>query len=197
MINQIEDALKNFLRGVGENSINIYNEISLQHELGLFLRFAFKDKLTVEFERPVNHFGLNVSDFAKKEIDIVLYTQDKSSIYAIELKFPRNGQYPEQMFKACEDIMFLEQLKERGFKGGFFIMLADDPGFYSQKGETSGIYSYFRDGKILTGKIQKPTGKKDSEVNIKGKYKIYWNEINLGNNSNQFKGELKYFVVRV
>jgi hypothetical protein len=26
----------------------------------------------------------------------------------------------------------------------------------------------------LTGNIQKPTGKKDSEVNIRGKYEVRW-----------------------
>ena len=53
--------------------------------------------------------------------------------YAIEFKFPRNGQYPEQMFKATQDVAFLEQLVAAGFAGGLFVMVADDPLFYSGK----------------------------------------------------------------
>jgi hypothetical protein len=48
------------------------------------------------------------------------------------LKFPRNGQYPEQMLNACKDVAFLEQLVERGFDGGLFVMAADDRLFYAK-----------------------------------------------------------------
>jgi hypothetical protein len=172
----IENSIRNFMDSLSKGRINIYNEMSLQHELGFFLRNTFQNKpdINIEFERPVNFFGFAIKDFVKKEIDICLYNAKNNEKYAIELKFPRNGQYPEQMFKACEDIMFLEQLREKGFNGGFFVMLADDDGFYSPKKDNERIYGFFRAGKTLTGNIQKPTGKKDSEVNIRGKYEVRW-----------------------
>lgn len=50
-----------------------------------------------------------------KEIDISIFTEDHTEKYAIELKCPLNGQYPEQMYSFVKDIKFMEQLKDLGF----------------------------------------------------------------------------------
>lgn len=39
--------------------------------------------------------------------------QDIDEIYAIELKYPKNGQYPEQMYSFIKDIKFMQQVKEK------------------------------------------------------------------------------------
>jgi hypothetical protein len=89
--------------------LDVYNEFSLQHELGVFLRGKLEQR-NVQFERNVSFF-FSGSTFVKKEIDIAIFSPDKSILdCAIELKFPRNGQYPEQMFSFCRDILFAEQL---------------------------------------------------------------------------------------
>ena len=62
--------------------------------------------------------------------------------YAIELKYPRNGQHPEQMFSFCKDITFAEELVEAGSRHAAVIIFADDPLFY--RGRSNGIYGYFR-----------------------------------------------------
>jgi hypothetical protein len=112
----------------------------------------------------------------KREIDISIFSPDMNELEAvIELKYPRNGQVPEQMFSFCKDISFLEQLTERKFRRGYFLALADDPLFYS--GSCEKIYSYFRGGKALTGTIQKPTGAKDKQVIVRGEYNIEWNPV--------------------
>ncbi len=49
----------------------------------------------------------------------------------------------------------------------FLEQLADDDWFYSPKKDNERIYVFFMAEKLLTGTIQKPTGKKDSEVNIR------------------------------
>lgn len=59
-----------------------------------------------------------------------------------KLKYPRNGQYPEQMYSFCKDILFIEQLKQAGFARTLLIIFADDPLFYNGYG--GGIYDYFR-----------------------------------------------------
>ncbi len=42
---------------------------------------------------------------------LVLYEKRSSLLDAVvELKFPRNGQHPEQMYSFCKDIVFAEQL---------------------------------------------------------------------------------------
>lgn len=162
-----------FFRQVEAGTIEIYNEFSLQHELGLFLRSAAgAGQYQVQFERPVGFFALGASGFVKKEIDISIVAPDKSQRIAMELKFPRSGQHPEQMFKFCQDICFVEQIVAAGFTAGFFVVAVDDPLFYS--GLSVGIYAHFRGGLPLHGVIQKPTGKRDETVNICGAYTVEW-----------------------
>ena len=86
----------------------------------------------------------------KRESDISILTSDHTKKLAAELKFPRNGQHPEQMFKAIQDLAFLEQLVAGGFISGAFVMPVDDPLFYSGRDQT-GIYSFFRGGQGLQG----------------------------------------------
>ena len=164
-----------FMGLIKTGKVEIYNEFSLQHELGIFLR----DKLPsfkVEFERNVGHFNLQKGRFVKKEIDISVVNRSTGECSAvIELKYPRNGQVPEQMFSFCKDIMFIEQLVQAGFKSGAFVAVADDPLFYSGKAE--GIYSMFRAGEPIHGEITKPTGAKDSKVHVRGRYQASWQEI--------------------
>ena len=145
----------------------------MQHELGIFLRSSLGTKYKVQFERSVSFFDLEKNNFAKKEIDISIFLKDLSIKHAIEIKFPRNGQYPEQMFKACKDIYFLEQLIEAKFDDCYFIMIVDDPLFY--RGEKKdGIYEYFRGNKPLHGQIWKPTGLRDENFYVNGKHNINW-----------------------
>jgi hypothetical protein len=159
------------------SGIEIYNEFSLQHELGAYLRSVVaQDSYRVQFERPADFFGIPSAKLLKKEIDIAVSSQDQTHKAAIELKFPRNGQYPEQMFSACKDVAFLEQLVDRGFERGVFVMAADDRLFY-QGADTGGVYSYFRSGKPICGLIRKPTGAKDESFAIRGSYILTWHEL--------------------
>lgn len=158
----------------------IYNEFSLQHELGIFLRENLQNQ-KVEFERNISFFDFTKDDFVKKEIDICVYDTNKN-LCAIELKFPRNGQYPEQMFSFCKDIKFLEQLKSK-FEKCYFLLIADDKNFYSSQNKKDGIYKYFRtynlkDIPTLAGHLAKPTKNSSSkEFSLSGNYKIVWENI--------------------
>ena len=71
------------------------------------MREKFSD-YKVQFERNVSFFGI-IGITVKHEIDIVIYSEDMAEKYAIELKFPRNGQVPEQMYSFVKDICFMEQ----------------------------------------------------------------------------------------
>ncbi|WP_418186650.1 hypothetical protein [Aliarcobacter lanthieri] len=174
----IQELIQNFLQ-TKVSSETIYNEFSLQHELGIFLRENLKNQ-KVEFERNISFFEFSKDDFVKKEIDISIYNKDKN-LCAIELKFPRNGQYPEQMFSFCKDIKFLEQLKSK-FEKCYFLLIVDDKNFYSSKLLKDGIYQYFRTENLsqistLKGKIEKPTLNSSSkEFTLTGKYKIVWED---------------------
>ena len=161
-----------FVQSVAADGIEIYNEFSLQHEFGIFLRAALPN-YKVQFERNIAHFGPSKSHFTKRELDIAVFSPDRTELkYAIELKYPRNGQYPEQMFSFCKDIAFAEELKAAGFARAALLIFADARPFYAGSGE--GIYGFFRSGRPITGRIEKPTGDKNDHVQIKGSYVVSW-----------------------
>ncbi|MBP3327265.1 MAG: hypothetical protein J6L77_12720 [Coprococcus sp.] len=136
--------------------------------MGIFLR-ARLTGYKVQFERNTRLF--EIQGTTKHEIDIVIYNEKEK--YAIELKYPLNGQYPEQMFSFVNDIKFMEELKNAGFDSTYCLTLVQDKNFYLDQ-KQDGIYAYFR-GKIpVHGTITKPTGKKDEQLCIKGSYKIEW-----------------------
>lgn len=160
-----EKLIADFIEEIKNGNVELYNEFSFQHELGIYLRNKLPQDYKVQFERNVNFFRIEKGQTKtiKKEIDIVIFNSDKSEKYAIELKYPRNGQHPEQMYAFIKDILFMEQLQQRyGFKQTFAITLVDDKLFVSGKKITD-IYQYFRKGENnekITGEIKKPTGKK-------------------------------------
>ena len=166
-----------FMQRADAGEVEIYNEFSLQHEFGLFLRSALP-AFKVQFERNVAFFGLDKSGFEKREIDICAYSKVEKPVLAVELKFPRNGQYPEQLFSFCKDIVFLEQLRSAGFAQCAFVAVVEHRPFYS--GRQEGIYSFFRGGAPLHGEVLKPTGNKDKTLEIAGSYSIAWRSISDG-----------------
>ena len=177
---KIEQLLNSFMSLVALGGVEVYNEFSLQHELGIFLRA----KLTgykVQFERNTKYFG--ISGTVKHEIDIVIYNELEK--HAIELKYPLNGQYPEQMFSFVKDIKFMEELKAAGFDSTYCLTLVQDKNFYTGQ-KQDGIYAYFRGEEPVHGSIIKPTGKKDEQLYLNGEYGIAWKKC----------GEMMFYLIR-
>lgn len=174
-----------FASSVAQGAVDVYNEFSLQHELGIFLRGRLPGR-KVQFERNVRHFFPGCSGFVKREIDISVFGNGSERECAIELKYPRNGQHPEQMFAFCKDICFIEQLHEAGFARAAFVAFADDPLFY--QGSCEGIYGFFRGSRLLQGTVQKPTGSKEGAVKVRGPHTVVWHPVS---------GRLKYAVIEV
>lgn len=172
MKNRIQIEIKQFFALLSRKQIEVYNEFSLQHELGIYLRKVFP-QYKIQFERNTKFFG--ISDCIKHEIDIVIYNETEK--YAIELKYPLNGQYPEQMYSFIKDIKFCEELKENGFNSTFCVTLVQDKNFYEGK-RIDGIYSYFRSNNAISGIITKPTGAKKEDVKVHGLYHINWENCN-------------------
>lgn len=164
----IEKLIKEFMNLIAEGKVEVYNEFSLQHELGIYLREKMPG-YKVQFERNTKFF--EIDGLVKHEIDIVIY--DGNEKHAIELKYPLNGQYPEQMFSFIKDIKFMEQLKENGFESTYCLTLVQDKVFYSGD-KKDGIYAYFRSNAPIHGTITKPTGKRDETILVNGSYCIKW-----------------------
>jgi hypothetical protein len=149
----LKQLILDFIESLKTAEIEVYNEFSLQHELGIFLRDRLPEK-KVEFERNVSHFGISKEGLHKKEIDLSISDRNsKKQVCAIELKYPRNGRVPESMFDICKDIAFVEQLNQNGFSTGFVLALCEDSKFFSGK-IASPIYEYFRSNKPLKGEVQ-------------------------------------------
>ncbi|SDJ08719.1 hypothetical protein [Salimicrobium halophilum] len=166
----IENHVHSFFHEVGKGRIEIYNEFSLQHELGIYLRERVSPSFKVQFERNIRFFYPGVS-CVKSEMDIVIYSPEER--YSIELKYPNNGQYPETMFQFVKDIKFMEEVKNLGFTETFAVAFTEDRLFYDGK-KVDGIYGFFRNGNIVHGAIQKPTGQSKEVHTIDGHYGVEW-----------------------
>jgi hypothetical protein len=164
-----------FCGQVANEKIEVYNEFSLQHELGIWLRNRLPG-YKVQFERPAGFFFSSLPKLCKKEIDISVFSKEQQDYrYAIELKYPRNGRHPETMFDFCKDLSFIEDLRHHGFSTAALLVFADDRLFY--EGSDTGIFGFFRSGKPLCGCIEKPTGAKDDHVELRGSYRAEWKPI--------------------
>ena len=97
-LEQITQLIESFLRESSEQEHKLYNEAALQHELGYWLRVHLPANFRIQFERPASELHASARNLVKKEIDIVVSLPESKTHYAIELKCPRNGMYPEQMF---------------------------------------------------------------------------------------------------
>lgn len=169
------------------SNIEIYNEFSLQHELGIFLREKMNG-YRIQFERNVSYFTRDRQTI-KKEIDIAIFNEDTTEKYAIELKYPTNGQHPEQMYSFVKDIKFLEDLKERGFNKSASVVLVNSRPFYEGQ-NNQGIYKHFREEYAVYGQIFKPTGqlKNTDSITLSGRYNFIWKPAFYDN---------KYYVIEV
>ncbi|MFC0820750.1 hypothetical protein [Moraxella marmotae] len=196
---KIEQALNDFFDCYLKKNqeIEIYNEFSFQHELGIFLRSELAD-YKIQFERNIKYFEYDPKDKnEKKEIDIVICNKlDDSEKYAIELKFANktNGQHPEKMFGFIKDIWFMETVKVRckGFVQNYCVTLVEDELFYQKtlRNKHDGIYQYFRGGQKISGQIEKPTGKDEAKfiINLQNSYQIEWRDL---------YDEKKFYIVKV
>jgi len=167
---------------------DFYNEATFQFKLLMQLSKNFNENLIFP-ERNIEYYKLNSKEYTKKVVDIILENVNNKNI-AIELKMPMNGQVPEQMFKFVEDIKFLEELKSsKIFHKCFLVVVTNDTNFW--KGlKNDEIYAYFRNKKILNGKIYKPTGENKNIIfyKLNGKYIVEWKMLNNG---------FGYFIIEI
>lgn len=113
----------------------IYNEESLRIELGNYLANKLPN-YRVEYERNVMLFGIAKKATIKSEIDIVVFDKNIKEKYAIELKFPRNGNKgTTQGLKEFErDEEFIKELvKNYSFNSAYSLVLTDDKDYYDHQ----------------------------------------------------------------
>lgn len=201
----MQTLLCNFMHWIQYLNILIYNEFSLQFELATYLRH---NGYNIRFERNISTYTSSTTNFTKKEIDLVAFKgKDEMNVakIAIELKFPRNGQVPEQMFSFIKDIKFMEEVGSiPGFDQTYVLCLVDNHNFYKYRTSQSGIYDYFRKiGEKISipgnTSILKPTGKNKTSITLSKAYNGSWEiptanwlGINTANANNPFR----YYIFR-
>lgn len=107
-----EEIIEKFLNNVKEKKIEIYNEFSLQFELGIFLKNEFK-KYKVEFERNVSFFDITGS--VKHEIDIVIYNENKEKKICHRIKISKKRSIPRTNVFFCKRYCFYGKFKKCWF----------------------------------------------------------------------------------
>lgn len=195
----IKNEIMDFIDQIREE--NIYNEYSLQFELGWFLRSRLDNYYTIQVEKKISASKTeeNVESdqeqkvLQKTRMDIFIENSKTGKRFAIELKFSRAGQVPYQMYQFVKDIRFLEELKEKyGFSRGYSIVLVDSTRFYEGKELTKPIYKYFRTNKFLPKctPIAIPVGRRKGcgKFSLTRDYPIEWKTI---------RGDWKYYIVEV
>lgn len=164
----VGDELRLFFDHPSEDAQEIYNEHSLQLELGVYFRSrGYK----VQFERPFSITApVGSTRKPKRELDLLLTLSGHRT--AIELKVPLAGRVPETMYDFCADISFVEGLVSQKIMGcAYALLITDNRQFWT--GQNSGIYNLFREAdSLLNGHVYKPTGDKDSVTVIAGKYRL-------------------------
>ena len=113
----------------------VYNEFSLQHELGNYLRYILnkeKKEWIIKFEYNIENLEKNKKiETCKKEIDILAINKNTNDKYAIELKYLKNKAIPKRMFKCIEDMKFMNQvLNYEKVKRTYCVAITEDVGFY-------------------------------------------------------------------
>ena len=183
----LQEAIHNFIETklpllLNPKDCYIYNEFSLQHELGIHLRNKLKEQgYKIQFERNIDDVNKQYfkTDFSKtlmkKEMDI--YIRHGYDHYAIELKFPHQGALEAHMYHFIEDIIFMKQAKNMGFKETFILTLVDDPGYYKQYDtDCKEVYEIFRQPSILINDENIKTINNsitEHNQNSKRKYKLF------------------------
>lgn len=167
---------------------NIYNEFSLQHELGIFLRFKLESQgFKVKFEKNVDEFKESEKkDFVKKEMDLVVLNKSKNEKFAVELKFPTNGAHSKRMYDFIKDIKFMEQVKyDLNFTKTFCLCVVNSEkkgdGFRLGKVCSNDIFKYFRGSKPSKIKELIKMSKKNKSFDIKDEHQIEWIHVGESN----------------
>lgn len=136
------DKLNAFFDSINLNSIELYSEFGLQHELCFFLRNKYPG-LSIRLEYPVTKIFKQSTGFIKKEIDIYV-TNNNDQKFVIELKMPKEDcGTPDVMYCAIEDVKFLEQLRQNKIDGCYSIFLTSKQAFWQAKRANAGIYELF------------------------------------------------------
>ena len=189
------DKINNFFNAIQRTPIELYSEFGLQHELAIFLRTNYPD-LTVRLEYPTPRIFSQHPQFIKKEIDIYVRTQ-AGQRFVIELKMPKDDcGTPNEMYRAIQDVKFLEQLRQNNIDGCFAILFTERQAFWQAPQANAGIYQFFNGLQVNIQSVEighLPNFlKKNGPIELNNNYQGIWNDYTDVNNTNW-----KYYVLDI
>jgi hypothetical protein len=175
----MQEKISRFFRKIMETPIELYSEAGLQHELALFLRNYYPE-LTVRLEYPTPRIFNPLPEFLKKEIDIYV-TSETGQHYVIELKMPKHDSgTPNEMYRAIEDIKFLEQLRQNHVDRCYAILITEQQAFWHAPQANAGIYQLFNGDQIQVQSIDlshlPKFLTKRGVIELNHQYQAAWNE---------------------
>ena len=136
------------------------SEFTIQFRFARFLDEEFPRLYNIELESNIKRRGYELSKFTKKEIDIDLLIKKTKRRQAIEIKFIRDkGSYDIQYYKVCQDIRFLEQLRNKGYDTSFALIFTNLSQVYTRREinragiEKKNLYDCFQNQLCIKGKI--------------------------------------------
>ena len=170
-----------FFELIDKGEIEVYNEASVQFELGWYLKKKFPSA-KISLERNISHLKFNKSEFEKSETDILFTDTLNHSHSIIELKAPINQDQvrPVTVFEWIKDLKFLEQLTKKGISC-YSIFITDNKGYLDSNRKTGRLLKDFRN-KNISGEYQKhlKSSEKNEIIFINNTYQFEWKAIGKG-----------------
>lgn len=187
--------INQFFIHIQQNPIELYSEFGLQHELAIFFRGNYPD-LIVRLEYPTPRIFNPLPQFIKKEIDIYVTTQSGER-YVFEIKMPKDDcGTPNEMYRAIQDVKFLEQLKQNNIDGCYAILVTERQAFWQAPQANAGIYQQFNGNAVNIQTLEivhLPTFlHRKGPIQLSTNYQGTWNNYTDINNNNW-----RYYVLEI
>ncbi len=158
---------------------DLYNEASVQYELGCYLRGALSNS-KIHFERNISYLNIKKGCLPKSEMDLLV--EQNSQFWVIEIKAPLNQAKarPVTVFEWIEDLKFLEKLKSKGYSG-FSIFITDQQGYKLGSKKTGKLLTDIRAGVIHgTYKRKSTSTVPKDKISLSQTYNINWFKTSSG-----------------
>lgn len=204
---KVKQYIKEYLKTLNENNLLLenFNEKSLQHNLGEFIKQKLNHKYIIQYERNLSYFvslQKYVHNLNKEEIDILILKKDTpKNIHTsakpkciIEIKFLKS--FTQSLSKQTEnltqwmqecllDLEFIEQCEYNDIPA-ISLILSDDSRIYSKsksgkagrKRKYINLWDAFQNGITLSSNvIQQINGKINKSFQITKSPSLKWKEL--------------------
>ncbi len=221
----IKQLVIEYLESLNKDTLLLesFNEKSLQHNIGEYLKERLGDNYIVQYERNINYFKSlkNISKHLKSEIDLVVLEKNspkniheqKKPIFIIELKFikafdqslqKKTASPTKTLYECLCDIEFVEQCKDVGIEA-MSLILCDYDIVHSnvsfdkgRKPKYESLWKSFREGLTLTShqiELINKEGNKNISITSKSRPSLSWTDLFEYEDEEGHSGlKLKYII---